>query len=127
MENIRPSADLRNKYNEIAKLCKDTKEPVYITVNGRGDTVLLSMAEYKQKRGRLLKMLEIKMFRRASIFRRYLINNKSFEENNMSCPYLRTDKADEDIHAIINAMQKIPVLILYKVLKSTRMLYSLFS
>ena len=59
MENIRPSADLRNKYNEIAKLCKDTKEPVYITVNGRGDTVLLSMAEYKQMKAEveLLKML----------------------------------------------------------------------
>lgn len=59
MENIRPSADLRNKYNEIAKLCKDTKEPVYITVNGRGDTVLLSMAEYNQMKAEveLLKML----------------------------------------------------------------------
>ena len=58
MENIRPSADLRNKYNEIAKLCKDTKEPVYITVNGRGDTVLLS-TEYKQMKAEveLLKML----------------------------------------------------------------------
>ena len=45
-EYIRPSADLRNKYNEIARLCKESREPVYITVNGRGDTVLLDMAEY---------------------------------------------------------------------------------
>ena len=43
---IRPSADLRNKYNEMSRLCKETGEPIYITVNGRGDTVLLDMAEY---------------------------------------------------------------------------------
>jgi len=59
MENIRPSADLRNKYNEMSKLCKETKEPVFITVNGRGDTVLLSIAEYKQMKAEveLLKLL----------------------------------------------------------------------
>lgn len=44
--NIRPSADLRNKYSEMSKLCKETREPIFITVNGRGDTVLLDMTEY---------------------------------------------------------------------------------
>lgn len=44
MPNIRPSADLRNHYKEISKLCKETNEPVYITVNGREDTVLVSSA-----------------------------------------------------------------------------------
>lgn len=44
--NIRPSADLRNKYGEMSKICKETREPIYITVNGRGDTVLLDMTEY---------------------------------------------------------------------------------
>lgn len=59
MENIRPSADLRNKYSEISKLCRETKEPIFITVNGRGDTVLMGMAEYKQLRAEieLMKML----------------------------------------------------------------------
>lgn len=28
MQNIRPSAELRNKYNEISNLCKETREPV---------------------------------------------------------------------------------------------------
>ena len=45
-EYIRPSADLRNKYSEISRLCKESREPVYITVNGRGDTVILDMAQY---------------------------------------------------------------------------------
>ena len=38
-ESIRPSADLRNHYNDISKQCKENKEAVIITVNGRGDTV----------------------------------------------------------------------------------------
>ena len=47
-ETIRPSADLRNHYSEISKLCKENKEAVIITVNGRGDTVTLSYEEYKK-------------------------------------------------------------------------------
>ena len=41
-ETIRPSADLRNHYNEISRQCKENKEAVIITVKGRGDTVSLS-------------------------------------------------------------------------------------
>lgn len=59
MQNIRPSAELRNKYNEISNLCKVTREPVYITVNGHGDTVLLSLEQFNQMQAELelLKML----------------------------------------------------------------------
>ncbi len=59
MENIRPSAELRNKYNEISNLCKETREPVYITVNGHGDTVILSLEQFNQIQAELelLKML----------------------------------------------------------------------
>lgn len=53
METIRPSADLRNHYGEISKLCRESRQPVYITVNGRGDTVLLGLAEYERMRGEL--------------------------------------------------------------------------
>lgn len=58
-EYIRPSADLRNNYSEISRLCKETREPVYITVNGRGDTVILDMAQYiaMQKEFELLQAL----------------------------------------------------------------------
>ena len=49
MENIRPSADLRNKYGELSKFCRETKEPISITVNGRGDTVLMNLAAYNQQ------------------------------------------------------------------------------
>lgn len=42
MAIIRPSAELRNRYKEISELCKSTNEPIYLTVNGKEDTVLLS-------------------------------------------------------------------------------------
>lgn len=51
--NIRPSADLRNKYNEISKQCKKTREAVIITVNGRGDTAVLGLQDYKQMKSEL--------------------------------------------------------------------------
>ncbi len=51
--NIRPSANLRNKYNEISKQCKETREAVIITVNGRGDTAVLGLQDYKQMKAEL--------------------------------------------------------------------------
>lgn len=57
-ESIRPSADLRNHYNEISKLCKENKEAVIITVNGRGDTVAISYEEYKNMKARI-ELLEV--------------------------------------------------------------------
>jgi prevent-host-death family protein len=57
-EVIRPSADLRNHYNEISRQCREEKEAVIITVNGRGDTVSLSYEEYKRMKSRI-ELLEI--------------------------------------------------------------------
>ena len=57
-ETIRPSADLRNHYNDIARHCKENKEAVIITVNGRGDAVSLSYEEYKNMKARI-ELLEI--------------------------------------------------------------------
>lgn len=59
MEAIRPSSDLRNKYPELATLTRSTGEPIYITVNGREDTVLMGHAQYGKMKAELelLKML----------------------------------------------------------------------
>lgn len=51
--DIRPSVDLRNHYNEISKQCHESRNPVIITVNGRGDTVVLSLQDYYQMQGEL--------------------------------------------------------------------------
>ena len=52
-ESIRPSADLRNHYNEISKQCREDKEAVIITVHGKGDTVSLSFEEYQTMKARI--------------------------------------------------------------------------
>ena len=59
MATIRPSSDLRNKYNEISEFCHRYNEPVFLTKNGSGDLVVLSNTEYerlcgKQELSRLL-------------------------------------------------------------------------
>ena len=52
-ETIRPSADLRNHYNEVSRQCRENKEAVIITVNGRGDTVSLAYEEYNRLKARI--------------------------------------------------------------------------
>lgn len=47
MPMIRPSSDLRNNYNEISKICHETKDAVYITKNGTGDLAVMSIELYE--------------------------------------------------------------------------------
>ena len=49
MPSIRPISDLRNNANEISDFCRQTREPVYITRNGTGDMVVVSIAEYERQ------------------------------------------------------------------------------
>jgi PHD/YefM family antitoxin component YafN of YafNO toxin-antitoxin module len=53
MPTIRPSADLRNNYNEISQLCHEYSEPVFITKNGTGDLAVMSMETYELITGKL--------------------------------------------------------------------------
>jgi len=48
MPIIKPISDLRNKTNEISKLVHKQNEPVFITKNGEGDMVLMSLTHYSQ-------------------------------------------------------------------------------
>ena len=52
--NIRPSAVIRNNYNEISKFCKTTGEPVYLTKNGEGDLVVINIDAYERREKMLL-------------------------------------------------------------------------
>lgn len=49
MPSIRPISDLRNNANEISDFCHQTREPVYITKNGTGDMVVVSMEEFERQ------------------------------------------------------------------------------
>ena len=55
--NIRPSAAIRQNYNEIAELCRKTAEPVFLTKNGEGDLVVMDLETYN-RREKMLKLRE---------------------------------------------------------------------
>lgn len=48
MPIIKPISDLRNKANEISDLAHTLNEPIFITKNGEGDMVVMSMSRYAQ-------------------------------------------------------------------------------
>ncbi len=50
---IRPISDLRNRFNEISELCHKEGGPVYITKNGKGDLVVMSIARYEEQQALL--------------------------------------------------------------------------
>ena len=43
---IKPSTALRNEYNTISDLCKEKMEPIFLTKNGEGDLVVMSIEAY---------------------------------------------------------------------------------
>lgn len=48
MINIRPVSDLRNKYPEIENLVLKEDEAVYLTKNGYGTMVVMSIEKYSE-------------------------------------------------------------------------------
>ncbi len=52
-ETIRPSSDLRNKYNEIASILRSSDEACIMTVNGRGDTVCMGYETYNKLKAQI--------------------------------------------------------------------------
>ena len=46
---IKPSTALRNEYNDISKFCKERMEPVFLTKNGEGDLVVMSLEAYSSR------------------------------------------------------------------------------
>lgn len=52
---IKASATLRNDYTTISNMAKQTKEPIYITKNGEGDLVLMSIDAF-EKREQMLQL-----------------------------------------------------------------------
>lgn len=53
MPIIKPISDLRNKANSLSELVHKSDEPIFITKNGEGDMVLMSLAHYGKLEQRL--------------------------------------------------------------------------
>ena len=49
MPSIRPISDLRNNANDISEFCHTSREPVFITRNGVGDMVVMSVETYERQ------------------------------------------------------------------------------
>lgn len=67
---IKPSAAIRQNDNEIAKLCKETQEPIFLTRNGEGDLVVMDIAVYDQREKQLElreKLLEVEELRHNGV------------------------------------------------------------
>ncbi|MBN1798157.1 MAG: type II toxin-antitoxin system prevent-host-death family antitoxin [Spirochaetales bacterium] len=49
MPIIRPISDIRNKFNLISEVCHREQEPVFLTKNGQGDLVVMSIELYEKQ------------------------------------------------------------------------------
>ena len=50
MPQIRSISDLRNKYTYISRIVHEDKEPVFLTKNGYGDIVVMSIDDYRAQK-----------------------------------------------------------------------------
>lgn len=46
---IKPSSELRNNFTGISKIVREQREPVFLTKNGSGDMVVMSMEMYNEQ------------------------------------------------------------------------------
>lgn len=51
---IKPSAAIRNNYRKVADYCIETGNPVFLTNNGEGELVVMSIQAWEEERQRIL-------------------------------------------------------------------------
>lgn len=49
MPQIRPVSDLRNHFADISKIVHESSEPIFLTKNGYGDMVVMSLKSYERR------------------------------------------------------------------------------
>ena len=54
--NIYPSSSMKENYDELVDLCRESQEPVFLTENGEVDLVIMDIETFKQKE----KMLDLR-------------------------------------------------------------------
>ena len=70
MPQIRPITDLRNT-NDISELCHSSMEPIFITKNGYGDLVLMSMYKYDE------------LIRKAELYEKLTLSEQQIEKGEL--------------------------------------------
>jgi len=74
---IKPSAAIRNNYNEISQYCKETGQPVYLTKNGEGDLVVMDIHAFEAQRNRFeieAKLLQAQYERKMGTAQYYTVD-----------------------------------------------------
>ena len=69
---IKPSSAIRNNYRQVADYCMETGEPVFLTNNGEGELVVMSIRAWQENRQQTKTeeaLLEIEANKRAGIAR----------------------------------------------------------
>ena len=97
---IKPSSYIRNDYAELSSYCKESGEPVYITKNGEGDVVVMSMDSYEQMQQRIkhleAKMYFMKKFREAEEYNRLHPETYTLEEFEQIMEDFINERCQED-------------------------------
>ena len=70
MPQIIPIKDLKNT-SEISELCNKSEEPIYVTKNGYGDMVIMSMAVYENT------MRQLNMYRELELSEQQITEGKT--------------------------------------------------
>lgn len=78
MPIIKPSVAIRQNYNEISQLCKETREPVYLTKNGEGDLVVMDKDAFEELVGRL--KIKVMLLEQSIQYEHGELKTYSFEE-----------------------------------------------
>ena len=82
---IRPVSDLRNKFSDISREVHESNEPVYLTKNGRGDMVVMSLEAYEQNlfQSEIYTKLKEAEYQAAATKKRYTHNEVMDELRNV--------------------------------------------
>jgi len=92
---ILSSAELRNNYRKVADECIESGEPTYITNNGEGELVVMSIQSYKEEQTRLKikkELLRIQAEKAAGKFE--YISFEEFERHMNSIPMVAENLDD---------------------------------
>ena len=101
MINIRPVSDLRNKYPEIEEMVLKDNEAVYLTKNGYGSMVVMSIEKYSEliKEVDMEKLVEDR-FGNVDIEKMLDESEKEIDDSNIK--YLTHEEVFSKARGIIN-------------------------
>lgn len=65
--HIKPSSKIRNEFNFISDLAKESREPIYITRNGEGDGIYMNIDAFEEYELRMKFKVEMELAKRCKI------------------------------------------------------------